>query len=62
MWLFGIFYGMLLVYFVVIWYIFSVLVFCTKKYLATLHTGAKDSPLHARHFCAGIAKREESEL
>jgi hypothetical protein len=30
-----IFYGHL-VYFVVIWYIFSVLVFCTKKNLATL--------------------------
>jgi hypothetical protein len=32
---FGIFYGHL-VHFVVIWYIFPVLVFCTKKNLATL--------------------------
>jgi hypothetical protein len=34
-WPFGIFYG-LLVYFVVVWYVFSVLVSCTKKNLATL--------------------------
>jgi hypothetical protein len=34
---FGIFYGHL-VYFVVIWYIFTVLGCCTKKNLATLHT------------------------
>jgi hypothetical protein len=33
---FGIFNGRL-VYFVVIWYIFPVLVFCTEKNLATLH-------------------------
>jgi hypothetical protein len=32
---FGLFYGNL-VYFVVIWYIFTVLVCCTKKNLATL--------------------------
>jgi hypothetical protein len=35
MWLFGIFYGHL-VYYVVIWSIFSVLVCCSKKNLATL--------------------------
>jgi hypothetical protein len=35
---FDLFYGYL-AYFVVIWYIFPVLVFCTKKYQATLQGG-----------------------
>jgi hypothetical protein len=46
----GTFYGHL-VYFVAIWYIFPVLVYCTKKILATLvqHTPGHEVPLISLH-------------
>jgi hypothetical protein len=45
---FGLFYGHL-VYFMVVWYIFTVLVCCTKKNLATLHTKLKYTTTFLRY-------------
>jgi hypothetical protein len=45
LWRFGIFYDHL-VHFVLIWYIFPVLVSCTKKNLATMLEATKGDPRH----------------
>jgi hypothetical protein len=64
---FGTFYGPL-VYFVVIWYIFPVLVCCTKKNLATL-CGSREAPLNSQlisfsvtHFKSLVAGHQTSRF